>query len=293
MLSMRRGTVASRDICLIIAVTWLVLLVIPLGALADDALIANGKQLFEQKCSGCHGLGTGDRPTGPDLAGITQKTDHDWLVRFILEPDKVIASGDPDASALLAKFHLEMPNLGLDSDQAKALLAYLAAPNGSPQAEASATKPPEFAGNPARGGALFTGKETMANGGAPCLGCHALGGVGLGSAAGASYGPDLTAMYRNYGADGVASVLANLSFPSMAPIFSKRPLTTQEQADIGAFLATANPEKPPRIIFSFVWQIAVIIAVFYAVLAALGWRRLQGVRLPLTEQVRKNGGHKI
>lgn len=289
----RRRKGARRAIGLALVVTCLVLVALAQGALADDALMAQGKQLFEQKCSGCHGLGTGDRPTGPDLAGITQKAEHDWLVRFIREPDKVIESGDPDATALLAKFHLAMPNLGLNSDQVNALIAYLASSSAAPKAETPATKPAGPVGDAARGEALFSGAVAMVNGGAPCLGCHALGGAGLGSAERASFGPDLTAMYGDYGADGVASVLADLSFPSMAPIFAKRPLTAQEQADIGAFLATADADKAHKSISSFVGQVAGGIAGFFVVLVALGWRRLQGVRLPLIEQVRNKGGHKI
>jgi mono/diheme cytochrome c family protein len=272
------------------SVVWLALLVLPAGAASQDALVAQGKQLFEQKCSGCHGLGSGDRPTGPDLAGITQRAEHDWLARFIREPDKVLASGDPAASALMAKYHMAMPNLGLDADEVEALLAYLAAPGEPAPAEAPAATSAGPSGDPARGAALFVGGVAMANGGAPCLGCHGLGGAGLGKAGGANYGPDLTTMYRDYGSDGVASVLADLSFPSMEPIFAKHPLTAQEQADLSAFLAQVDAEAAPQIAAPIAWQVVVVVVAFFVLIAVLGWRRLQGVRLPLLEQVRKEGG---
>ncbi len=248
--------------------------------------------MFEQKCSGCHGLGSGDRPTGPDLVGITEKAEPDWLARFIREPDKMIASGDPTATALLAKFHLAMPNLGLSAAEVDALLAYLSAPKEQAATEAPVPASAGTGGDAARGEALFIGAVAMTNGGAPCLGCHGLGGAGLGKAAGASYGPDLTTMYRDFGADGVASTLADLSFPSMTPIFAKHPLTEQEQADLGAFLARVDAAAAPQIVAPLAWQVGIVVVAFFALLAVLGWRRLQGVRLPLLEQVKKEGGHR-
>ncbi len=294
MFSVRKGKGLSPGEALIMSVVWLALLVLPAGAASQDAPIARGKQLFEQKCSGCHGLGSGDRPTGPDLAGITRRAEHDWLAHFIREPDEVIASGDPAATALVTKFHLAMPNLGLSADEVEALLAYLAAPGGPVPAEEAEKATAGPAGDPARGAALFVGGVAMANGGAPCLGCHGLGGAGLGKAGGANYGPDLTTMYRDYGPDGVASTLADLSFPSMAPIFAKHPLTAQEQADIKAFLAQVDAEAAPQIAAPIAWQVVVVVVAFFVLLAALGWRRLQGVRLPLLEQVakEKEGGHR-
>lgn len=290
MFSVRKKMVPIRGNILLLAVVWLLLVVLPAGAATQDELVAQGKQLFEQKCSGCHGLGSGDRPTGPDLAGVTERAEHDWLVHFIREPDKVIAAGDPTATALVAKFHLAMPNLGLSADQAEAVFAYLAAPTKPASAEAPAVTSPGPTGDAARGAALFAGGIAMANGGAPCLGCHGLSGAGLGKAAEASFGPDLTTMYRDFGPEGVASTLADLSFPSMEPIFAKHPLTKQEQADIEAFLAQVNADATPQVVAPLVWNVAVIVAAFFALLAALGWRRLQGVRQPLVKQVRKEGG---
>jgi mono/diheme cytochrome c family protein len=297
MFSVRRGNGPSPGAVLIVALVWLAVPVLSAGAAAQDALVAQGKQLFEQKCSGCHGLGSGDRPTGPDLAGITEKAEPDWLARFIREPDKVIASGDPTATALLAKFHLAMPNLGLSAAEVDALLAYLSAPKVHASSEAPVPASAGTGGDAARGEALFIGAVAMTNGGAPCLGCHGLGGHGLGGAdlgmaGGASYGPDLTTMYRDFGADGVASTLADLSFPSMTPIFAKHPLTEQEQADLGAFLARVDAAAAPQIVAPLAWQVGIVVVAFFALLAVLGWRRLQGVRLPLLEQVKKQGGHR-
>ncbi len=85
-----------------------------------------------------------------------------------------------------------------------------------------------------------TGSVSFAEGGAPCLACHGIAGHELGFASGASYGPDLTAMYEDYGEEGVAGVLEDLSFESMVAIYESRPLTETERADLVAFFGTVS-----------------------------------------------------
>ncbi|MBS0400103.1 MAG: c-type cytochrome [Proteobacteria bacterium] len=95
------------------------------GATAGADSAATGKALFEQRCTACHTIGGGVR-VGPDLAGVTQRVSEDWMVRFIMEPDKVIASKDPTAMALVKQFNqIQMPNLGVTQDEARAIIAHL------------------------------------------------------------------------------------------------------------------------------------------------------------------------
>lgn len=95
------------------------------GAAAGADTAAAGKALFEQRCTACHTIGGGVR-VGPDLAGVTQRVSEDWLVRFIMEPDKVIASKDPTAMALVKQFNqIQMPNLGVTQDEVHAIIAHL------------------------------------------------------------------------------------------------------------------------------------------------------------------------
>lgn len=89
-------------------------------------------------------------------------------------------------------------------------------------------------GDPERGQRLFSGSTTFANGGAPCLACHNLAGMGM--ATGANYGPDLSSLYESYGPEGLKMVLQSLAFPSMQAIYAERPLSAGEQADLLAFL---------------------------------------------------------
>jgi protein SCO1/2 len=84
-----------------------------------------GEYLFQTRCAACHTVGLGDR-TGPDLLGVTFRRDRAWLTRYILEPDRVLASGDPPARELDTKFKgMRMPNLSLGRADAEAIVSYL------------------------------------------------------------------------------------------------------------------------------------------------------------------------
>ncbi|WP_020677683.1 hypothetical protein [Geopsychrobacter electrodiphilus] len=137
------------------------------------------------------------------------------------------------------------------------------------------------------GGQLYAGSRPMANGGAPCIACHAH--PGFGAAGTASYGPDLSNLYTDYGAEGVAGVLESLAFPSMEAIFASRPLTARERLDLSAFFAqTADRKTAPAI--SLAGLILLGVVSVFAIVALLGLRRLKGVRQPLIDQVRKQRG---
>lgn len=170
-----------------------------------------GQAIFQQRCTSCHTIG-GGKLVGPDLKGVTSQRPHDWLVSFITAPDKVIASGDPTATQLVKQYGIPMPNLGITSQQAGQLLAYIQFQSGgatpvpagaqaavtpgsagtavpSPAAAAAtpaagatsvpaATSAPgaaSAAGDPAKGKVIFDQK---------CTTCHTIGGGKL-------VGPDL------------------------------------------------------------------------------------------------------
>ncbi len=80
---------------------------------------------FQSRCGACHTVGNGDG-VGPDLAGVTTRRDRAWLTRYLAEPDRVRAEGDPIAMALFAKYkNVPMPNLRLSGIEIAALLSYL------------------------------------------------------------------------------------------------------------------------------------------------------------------------
>ncbi len=85
----------------------------------------DGDYLFRTRCVSCHTIGGGDR-IGPDLLGVTQRRDRNWLARWIAEPDKMLAEKDPIAIALFARYNdIQMPNLDLTSVDINNLLTYL------------------------------------------------------------------------------------------------------------------------------------------------------------------------
>jgi protein SCO1 len=100
----------------------------PAGAATAVASVPDkGQYLFKTRCSNCHTVGKGDG-IGPDLAGVTNARNHDWLARFIATPDEVLASGDPVATALFAKFkNVPCPNPHLGESDVHALIKFLEA----------------------------------------------------------------------------------------------------------------------------------------------------------------------
>ncbi|MCC6848678.1 MAG: c-type cytochrome [Deltaproteobacteria bacterium] len=92
---------------------------------------SDGQRIFQQSCAACHTVGEGKR-LGPDLEGVTKTRDSAWLNRWIREPDKMIAEGDAIAVRLLNEYgRVPMPNLGLNAEQADAVIAFLASGSGA------------------------------------------------------------------------------------------------------------------------------------------------------------------
>ncbi len=84
-----------------------------------------GLAMYRKLCLSCHTIGKGDR-IGPDLAGVSARRDHDWLVTFISEPEKMRRAQDKTLAELTAKFKgTNMPNLGLSTSDAAELIAYI------------------------------------------------------------------------------------------------------------------------------------------------------------------------
>jgi protein SCO1/2 len=83
-----------------------------------------GRYLFAKECAACHTIGHGDK-IGPDLKNVAMVRDHDWLARYITEPDKMLAAGDPIATALHAQYPATMPNLRVGDRDLAALLEFL------------------------------------------------------------------------------------------------------------------------------------------------------------------------
>ena len=94
---------------------------------ARPLAIDKGEFLFQSRCSACHTIGAGDR-LGPDLMGVTTRRESGWLARYLAQPEKMLAEGDPIATSLFKKYkQVRMPNLDLGGDDVVALLLDLEA----------------------------------------------------------------------------------------------------------------------------------------------------------------------
>ncbi|MBC3438031.1 SCO family protein [Pseudomonas sp. BW16M2] len=89
-----------------------------------------GEQLFRTRCSSCHTLGDAEpgatHGIGPDLLGVTRQREEQWLKRWLMEPDRMLAEKDPLAMLLYAQYNqLAMPNMRLGETEVTALIGYL------------------------------------------------------------------------------------------------------------------------------------------------------------------------
>lgn len=85
---------------------------------------SEGGKLFQANCLGCHSIGGGDR-VGPDLMGVTEKRDAEWLVQMIQDPQSLVDSGDETAVQLVEEYGMVMPKMNLTSAEVDSILNYL------------------------------------------------------------------------------------------------------------------------------------------------------------------------
>ena len=105
----------------------------PAGRQADEP----GRILFTKTCASCHTIGRGDR-IGPDLAGVLQRRERDWVERYLAEPERVRGAQDPAAVELSRRFGaVRMPNLGLSEADIADLMSFIGSASASGHALAS------------------------------------------------------------------------------------------------------------------------------------------------------------
>jgi len=90
----------------------------------ESAEASKGKELFQSKgCVACHTIGDG-KLSGPDLQGVTERREEEWLKKWIKSPDTMVFS-DPIAKELLAEYMVPMPNQGLTDQEVIEIISYL------------------------------------------------------------------------------------------------------------------------------------------------------------------------
>src|SRR5215470_11585981 len=98
---------------------------------ASHLNVDQGQYLFSTRCAACHTIG-GNGLVGPDLLGVVDRRDRDWLARFIKTPDRLLAAKDPLATGLFTKYQkVQMPNLRLGDGDVAAIIGYIEAQSAS------------------------------------------------------------------------------------------------------------------------------------------------------------------
>ncbi|MFN3309435.1 MAG: c-type cytochrome [Anaerolineales bacterium] len=267
-----------------ISLLFLLILSFTTTSSAEDVAI-----YFRQNCASCHTIG-GGRLTGPDLKNVTQRLDRGWLERFILNPKALIDSGDPYAVKIKQESRdVIMPTIPtLTPDLVKELINLIEAESKLETSQfvgLTVGDEPFTSTQIDQGLRIFQGKVKLSNGGAACISCHTVNG--LGGLSGGRLGPDLTLVYeRLQGRRALASWLNAPATITMQPLFAAKPFTQDEILALTAFFEEiarkgGQDTSPAALNFFLIGLIGTIVAL---TLFETIWKgRFRAVRRPQVE----------
>ncbi len=88
----------------------------------NQILAGKGKNIYALNCTACHKLDK--KFIGPATKGIFEKRSPEWIMNMILNPEEMIQK-DSTAIVLLEEYNgIPMPNQGLTTKEARAILEY-------------------------------------------------------------------------------------------------------------------------------------------------------------------------
>ena len=214
------------------------------AAEAASADTAEAKKIFTTRCMACHTFGKGVK-VGPDLKGVNERRQRDWLLKFVRTSSQVIASGDPTAAALFEQFKQQrMPDwTDLSEAQVDAIMDYLKV-NGPDQQEPDARAADSATlAEINTGRQLFHGGRSLTLGGLACGSCHSIhDGNG---ANGGVLASDLTNVYSQYQDGAMTQFLRQPCFmrypESQLPAF----LAPEESFALKAYLRSCALSNQP------------------------------------------------
>lgn len=129
----------------------------------DAAAIAAGDALFKGNCAQCHAIN--DVVVGPALGGITKRRPLSWIIPWIKNSSKMVASGDEYAVKIFNQYQKQqMPSFQLSDAEITSIVSYITAEEGKPAGPASAANsgtnisPADGAETPGADGADGAGK---------------------------------------------------------------------------------------------------------------------------------------
>lgn len=252
-----------------------------IAAQNDTAKADPMAEMFEKKCYSCHNIGGGDKK-GPDLQGVTQRRSMDWLINFIQSPASLRTKGDPTTLELFDKYAPEvMPDQDLSATEIISMMNWIADLTQKnktfvPQAGKLVRQP--LPQDVPIGRKLFTGEMRFQDGGAACIACHSVNGVGV--LGGGTLGPDLTKAAVKFSDAELVNILQNPNFPNMVLTFQNHKFTDEELVRLVALLQAAQEREPTPDATKFrVVGLATLGVILFLILMNAIWKkRLRGVR---------------
>jgi mono/diheme cytochrome c family protein len=95
---------------------------VELSSSIDNVLAANGKTIYDLKCTACHKVT--EKFIGPPPAGIMDRRNPAWIMNMILNPEEMTLK-DPIARELFIEYNsAPMANQSLTEEEARAILEY-------------------------------------------------------------------------------------------------------------------------------------------------------------------------
>ena len=182
---------------------------------ANPQQIAQGRTLFVQNCSSCHGLMAQGTPTGPSLIGVGGAA-----VYF------QVSTGRMPAKELEAEMARKPPVF--NEQQTRAIAAYIQALGGGPPIPSPA-QVSTVGADPGLGQELFTEN---------CSQCHNFVGAG-GALTQGKYAPALTASTPTQ------IYTAMQTGPEAMPVFNDGTITPSQKRDIIAYITQTRTEPNP------------------------------------------------
>jgi mono/diheme cytochrome c family protein len=110
------------------------------GLPTDDAVVAAGGKLYNANCTQCHAIN--EVVIGPALKNVQERHSKEWLISWIRNSQKLIASGDEYANEIYEQYNkTAMPAYPFSDDEISSILAYIKVEsNKAPVAVAAVTE---------------------------------------------------------------------------------------------------------------------------------------------------------
>jgi len=201
---------------------------------ARTASVEEGRDVFLEQCVVCHTIGEGGR-IGPDLAGVTERRERDWLIRWIANPIEM-QEEDTLARRVAGEFESAMAPLGLDTAQIVGVLDYIAAVTAGEAEPPAGTASMAASDEPLTEEEFARASEIYFN---RCAGCH---GVLRAGATGPNIQPERT---EELGYTVIQSALTH-GLPGGMPAWGEQGILTMEEIDLMARYVQQQPPAPPE-----------------------------------------------